>query len=170
MKRCALLLSMVLALIASGCGVPTSLSKEERAFEAAYANDAGGLERLFKQGVSPNATNEVGESLLHVATGPKGGIAVVRTLLKAGADANRGQGSYTPLMNASSWVDLDSVTLLLAAGADPLLKNGDGQTALETTGQAGGRESAVKERIRLAQHSAARAVTGAPPPVPSSAH
>jgi ankyrin repeat protein len=69
-------------------------------------------------------------------------------LLEAGADPNHGSGKYTPLMNAASWVRYDAVQLLLERGADPLLKNERGQTALEVVGRAGGREKTVIDLLQ----------------------
>jgi hypothetical protein len=54
-------------------------------------------------------------------------------------------------MNAASWVNLAGVELLLKSGADSKRKNEKGETALETTGRAGGKEKPVLERLRESQ-------------------
>jgi ankyrin repeat protein len=131
----------------------------EVAFAAAYWNDEKALASALKQGTSPDARNAVGETLLYVATGPKGGVEVVRLLLRSGANPNAGQGRYTPLMNAASWVNLEAVNALLEAGADPRIVNERGETAIQVVGRAGGRERAVIHRL---QQAVARAETPGP--------
>jgi ankyrin repeat protein len=69
-----------------------------------------------------------------VATGNRGGPEVTRILLLAGADVNAvNQSKRTPLHNAASWCTIESVEMLLDAGADPYLVDDDGRTALDAT-------------------------------------
>jgi ankyrin repeat protein len=57
--------------------------------------------------------------------------AVVRVALEKGARVNaKGEGGVTPLACAAAAGALESVTLLLGAGADPHVKADDGSTAL----------------------------------------
>lgn len=117
-------------------------------FAATDANDVEALRRYLESGGDPNLCHEDGSSLLYIATGPHGGIEVVRLLINHGADPDLGFGEYTPLMNAASWVSFDAVKMLVEAGANPTLKNSQGQTAFQCTGRAGGSELEVLEFLR----------------------
>ncbi|MBD2459945.1 ankyrin repeat domain-containing protein [Oscillatoria sp. FACHB-1407] len=120
--------------------------------EAVKANDVEFVEQWLSAGGDPDYVDAQGQSLLYLATGPKGGFDVMDMLLDAGANPDVGlvSGNYTPLMNASSWVNLTAVERLLEAGADPTLENSSGQTALETVGNAGGAEQEVMRRLEVA--------------------
>ena len=136
------------------CCAATQACDLPAVFRATYLNDASALSHQLRKGCSPNAKNEIGESLLYVATGPKGGASVVRTLLQAGANPDAGHRKYTPLMNAASWVNLEAVNLLLEAGASPSLRNEDGKSAQALVGRAGGAEAAVIKRLAVAEGAA----------------
>jgi hypothetical protein len=141
----------------SGCSEkPLSNPQPIEAFLFTYADADEGLRKWLKGGGNPNEKNNDGASLLFVATGPKGGNRVLEVLLRAGADPNVGQGSSTPLMNAASWVNAKGVKLLLAAGADPLLKDETGRTARQQIGRAGGRERSVVDLLEEAEQRAAK--------------
>ncbi len=86
-----------------------------------------------------------GEHLLDVATGPRGGSDVVRELLRKGANPNGDGQGYSPLMNAASWVNPESVRLLLDAGADVDFRFGD-KRAIDVVGS-GSRTDEVKEML-----------------------
>jgi ankyrin repeat protein len=88
------------------------------------------LHLYFLVGGNANQLTAEG-SLAYVATGPNGGNAVLAILLRHGADPNRGIGRNTPLMNAASWCYVDGLRLLIAAHADPSLKNERGKTAID---------------------------------------
>ena len=85
-------------------------------------------EKLVKKGADVNKT---GWTPLHYAAS-NGHAAVIRMLLEnfAYIDAESPNGS-TPLMMAGMYGSIESVKLLLDEGADPLLKNQQGLTALE---------------------------------------
>lgn len=86
--------------------------------------------------------NKPGWTPLHyAATG--GQIAVMRLLLESSAyiDASSPNGS-TPLMLAAMYGTPASVKLLLEEGADPLLKNEQGMTAIDFANRAKRAESA----------------------------
>jgi len=151
--RITLLGLLLLALGAPSCADRPNPKDIDRVFAAVDENDSGYVRRWLKAGGDPNAKDRSGQSMLYVATGPHGGDEVLEVLLSAGADPNIGHFGYTPLMNASSWANDEAVALLLRSGADPNLKNESGQTALETTGDAGGSEESVKELIRQAQNA-----------------
>jgi hypothetical protein len=86
-----------------------------------------------------------GEHLLDIATGPKGGVAVVRELLRKGANPDGDGLGYSPLMNAASWLGAESVRLLLDAGADVRFMS-DGMRAIDVIGR-GGSEDLVRELL-----------------------
>lgn len=142
------------AALLAGCGETGIKSPQPiEGFLFAHSNAEEGLRKWLKSGGSPHSLNNDGSSLLLVATGPKGGSQVVQVLLSAGANPNIGRGRFTPLMNAASWANAESVELLLAAGADPTLVDESGRTALQQVGQAGGREQRVVELLIKAQAS-----------------
>ena len=136
MKYFAICLAL---LLLGGCN-----SGSDSPFAAVDGNNTVALRSYLEAGGNPNAQTPSGESLLYIATGPHGGEGVLRVLLEHGADPNVGAGSYTPLMNASSWCWLKGVSLLVEAGADVSARNGSGQTALQTVCSGGGdREKVV---------------------------
>ncbi len=61
--------------------------------------------------------------------------ATVRVLVEQGAAVNQTRGGMTPLHWASYWGDLETVDLLLGAGADPTGANDLGVTPLWTTAE-----------------------------------
>ncbi|MGV3524873.1 MAG: ankyrin repeat domain-containing protein [Candidatus Sericytochromatia bacterium] len=130
---------------------PTDLSAaqyQEVVSHAAYAGHTELLTYLLAQGVSPDLGDTEGMTPLLWAA-RMGRPQAVKLLLAAGVDPNGfgGQdaltlsegsdnlenpqtGGYTPLMEAAVSGHPDIVEILLAAGADPLLKGTYGDTAL----------------------------------------
>lgn len=123
-------------------------------FEAVSSNDRSYVMQWLQAGGNPNALSSSNESLLHIATGPKGGNEVMMLLLEACANPNLGAYGYTPLMNAASWVNLPAVELLLQFGANPQQRNEDGKTAIDVVGLASGREKTVIARLNEALRQA----------------
>ncbi len=95
---------------------------------AALTGQLGLADKLVKKGADVNKT---GWTPLHYAA-TNGHAEVIRLLLEHHAyiDAESPNGS-TPLMMASMYGSPESVKLLLDEGADPLLKNQLGLTALQ---------------------------------------
>ncbi len=85
-------------------------------------------EKMVKKGADVNKT---GWTPLHYAAS-SGHIPIIKMLLEnyAYIDAESPNGS-TPLMMAGMYGSIEAVKLLLDEGADPLLKNQQGLTALE---------------------------------------
>ena len=66
------------------------------------------------------------------AAGPFGNIATVELLLKAGANANASDNNgMTPIIWAARYGDAERVEALVAAGADPAVKDGAGKDAAD---------------------------------------
>jgi ankyrin repeat protein len=119
--------------------------------EARTANDEsalmlaalkGHLELVHKLIARDADVNKTGWTPLHyAATG--GHVAVMRLLLENSAyiDASSPNGS-TPLMLAAMYGTPTAVKLLLEEGADPLLKNNQGLTAIDFANRASRAESA----------------------------
>lgn len=126
------LLPLTLLLVLSGC--VQRMGVEPEIFQMVRSNDVIKLVYELENGADPNSLNGVGDPLVYVAAGPKGGLAVMRELLKAGADPNvltsKGRSA---LHNAASWCSPDIVVALLTSGANPHLTNAKGLTAIDAT-------------------------------------
>lgn len=105
--------------------------------QAIRANNTTAIILWLENGGDVNQQLDNTQSPLYIATGPKGGNEMVKLLLENGAKVDVGAGNYTPLMNAASWVALESVQLLLDKGADKTLTNENGQTAYDLIGDCG---------------------------------
>jgi ankyrin repeat protein len=95
---------------------------------AAITNQLDWAKRLIERGAD---VNQKGWTPLHYAA-TKGNIDIMRLLIENHAylDAESPNGT-TPLMMAAYYSSPNAVKLMLEEGADPLLKNQDGQTALD---------------------------------------
>ncbi|PSN57586.1 Ankyrin repeat domain-containing protein 39 [Blattella germanica] len=121
------------------CSVGTSslyqtldeLDFERGIWYAAQHGDLHRVEKLLRQGISPDAQDKAGYSALHYAA-RAGHDKVCQRLLLAGAtvDAVTRAGQATALHRASSAGRNPVVSLLLKSGANPALKDADGKTAL----------------------------------------
>jgi hypothetical protein len=119
----------VAAEIANLCGDLSSLPLGSLPYER-LAN-VKLLRLLLDAKLNPNSHDREGHSLLWLAVGSP---ACVALLLDRGADVNlRNTEVYrdTALMDAARLAELKTVQLLLARGADPLLKDRFGRTALD---------------------------------------
>ncbi|WP_433544652.1 ankyrin repeat domain-containing protein (plasmid) [Streptomyces sp. CA-294286] len=99
---------------------------------AASEGRVGELKRMLEKGANPGSRFE-GVSALYLAAA-RGEIRCAALLLGAGASPNeesRGWRSGLPLAAAATHADADMVRLLLDHGADPLLKETGGASALE---------------------------------------
>ncbi len=97
--------------------------------EAVKNGDLEAVKRLLSEGVNPNAMND-GWTVLMIAA-KYGYSEIVKALLSANAD----HGIMNPLdgsalMAAAIWGRLNSVKILINAGADVHAKRKDGETAL----------------------------------------
>ena len=93
------------------------------------ANAAAVAEVLLKAGADPKAQDESGDTPLHRAA-LNGNAAVMKVLLKGGADASVGL-QWTPLHEAAALNENPAATeALLKAGADPNVRDKLGYTTL----------------------------------------
>lgn len=121
-----------LLILASVAGCQPRATPDDPVFAAVRSNDAGRIGQYLAEGGDPNRLDPRGESLLHVATGARGGEAVARALLIGGADPDvKNAQGRTPLHNAAGWCDLDTVRILIEAGADTSMADIDGQTPVD---------------------------------------
>ncbi|MCZ4274033.1 ankyrin repeat domain-containing protein [Maritalea porphyrae] len=128
--RIILLLTILLSI--SAC--VQRMGVEPKIFQIVRNNDAAQLSALLDGGADANLVNGVGDPLIYVAAGPKGGLEVLLVLLRAGANPNVATPpGRTALHNAASWCTPQLVLALLNAGANPHLKTNDGRTALDAT-------------------------------------
>ena len=106
----------------------TNMADETALMLAANANDLASANLLIELGASVNRPNW---TPLHYASS-KGHTAMMRLLIENDAyiDAESPNGT-TPLMMAAYYASPNAVKLMLEEGADPLLRNQDGQTALD---------------------------------------
>jgi Ankyrin repeats (3 copies) len=136
------------------CVLGACTREPSNVFAAVQANDSTYVARWLEAGGNPNLLSSENESLLYVATGPKGGYKVLALLLNGCADPEIGAYGYTPLMNAASWVSLPAVEMLLAHGADPRRLNERGEIAIDVVGQSGGKEQAVIAKLKQSVQNA----------------
>jgi len=84
---------------------------------ACEKGNVAAVRKLLAEGVSPNATRSSGASALAYAVAGRH-IEVVRLLLEARADPDRTSFGMTPLFLAAENGDLQTIEVLLKAGAD----------------------------------------------------
>ncbi|MFJ8650590.1 ankyrin repeat domain-containing protein [Streptomyces sp. NPDC093546] len=98
---------------------PEVIELASRIFDMARQGDAETLAEYVDAGVSPNLTNDKGDSLVMLAA-YHGHAGAVEALLTRGADPNRvNDRGQTPIAGAVFKGEDDVVRALLAAGADP---------------------------------------------------
>ena len=98
---------------------------------AAQGDVAGVLQRLA-DGVSPNVTNPIGQTALHIAA-IWNHVEVATVLLDAGANVNqKNQYGVTPLLFAAQKDHLEVSRVLVQRGADINVKGGNGRKPWES--------------------------------------
>lgn len=90
------------------------------------------LKELIEYGADPLVRNPTGVTALLVAVKP-GNAEMVSFLIKIGLDVNDNKNRWgdTPLHRAAEYTDSDLLRLLVEIGADPNIKNNEGETPLD---------------------------------------
>ncbi|KAK5127824.1 hypothetical protein LTR85_004940 [Meristemomyces frigidus] len=113
---------------------PPRLPVEQDLMQLARLGELRSIQRLFDSGkYNAKSTDEQGITALHWAA-INGHHALCHFLIQSGADVNArgGDAQATPVLWASKRCHLQIVSLLLANGADPLLKDDQGYNLLHS--------------------------------------
>ena len=115
-------------------GPPRPLPVEQDLMQLARLGELRAIQKLFDSGAyHARSTDEQGITALHWAA-INGHHALCHFLLQSGADVNAkgGDADATPVLWASKRCNLKVVSLLLARGADPLLRDDQGYNVLHS--------------------------------------
>lgn len=95
---------------------------------------------LIARGVDLTATNQQGDTALHVAAAMADNVEIATMLLNGGSNVNAvGNGGTTPLHQAACTADPQMIKLLLASKADITAEDSSGKTARGCTAASGPR-------------------------------
>ncbi|VDP88098.1 unnamed protein product [Echinostoma caproni] len=102
---------------------------------------------LLEAGCQVDALDAKGNTALHHAA-MSGRVVNVQMLLNAGAAIDAcNENNWTPLLNAVYWNHAKVASVLIARGADPLIKNKDGRNALHELCRSKSRDSSGLDEI-----------------------
>ncbi|MEJ2166933.1 MAG: ankyrin repeat domain-containing protein [Desulfobacterales bacterium] len=111
--------------------------------EAVKLNDIPRVKALLDTGADVNATDEIGECLLHIAA-VRGYLQTASMLIDKGADVNAGDVRGLTPLHAAAWSgNNEIVSLLIDKGADINARDEDGVTPLHAAAVAGRNETAA---------------------------
>ena len=143
--------------------------QRERLHSAAQAGDLASVERWLTAKYPVNRFDFIGKTPLHYAVGG-GHLAVVRRLLRAGANVNAHDERWigdTPLADHVGTMSLAMLELLVDAGADPTIRGWMRRTALDRAGNRTDADATtVMRRLEAAAeatHKAADVIRGRRP-------
>lgn len=160
MKRLFTVILILALVVISGCGLSNSQSgkgvgdapkvtasktyAKDALNKAAYSGNVEEVAEILKTKPDPDARDSSGGTALHAAMFQKN-IKIVEMLIDYGLDVNAigPKNGYTPLHDAVWGNNPEAAKLLLAKGADPTIKNKEGQTPLEKA-QSEGKEDLIK--------------------------
>ena len=115
--------------------VESAVENSELGADGPFAEDVSAVRKLLDDGANIDCATRDGWTPLLIAVA--GDPNLVELLLKLGANPNSAsENGYTPLMRAGGQGQVDNVRLLLAAGADPLLRDCNADAAFALTSQA----------------------------------
>ena len=140
--RCATMLAVVFAPLASAAAQQPETNSAKRVFEsrlhhAARTDDIPAMRAELQAGTNPDVPDALGRTPLMDAVA-SGRIEAIITLLKAGAKVNvRAHDNRTPLLEAASDGQLEAAAALIDAGADLGTPERGWGTPLETAERAG---------------------------------
>jgi ankyrin repeat protein len=125
---------------------------EDRLIAAVCSGDEQELENVLRDGASPRWHNEERATALSYAA-QQGQMRIALRLLDAGADVNRADNEgITPLMWAVQGEHPEMVRLLLARGANPAIRDHEGQTARQQA-EMWKFEGDIVDLLREAEHA-----------------
>ena len=113
---------------------PRQLAVEQDLMQLARLGELRSIQKLFDSGkFNARSTDEQGITALHWAA-INGHHALCHFLIQSGADVNAigGDAEATPVLWASKRCNLQVVSLLLANGADPLMRDDQGYNLLHS--------------------------------------
>lgn len=141
----------LVAALAGGC--QNRNAQEAEIVAKVRDNDGAAVTAFLAQGGDANATDRLGNPLIYIASGPKGGTQVLGILLAAGANPNaEAANGRSALQNAAGWCDLAAVDLLVNAGAEIDRVGGNGKRARDAVCVApADRRAAVLSRLGVAE-------------------
>jgi ankyrin repeat protein len=117
---------------------------------------------LLRAGVDAKAANEYGATALYAAAEANADPAITKKLLAAGADPNVALFSNeTPLMQAARVGNAETVRALLEGGADPNVKEKNGQQTALMWAAAGSHSDVTEALVRHKADVDARSKNGA---------
>ena len=85
---------------------------------------------LIEAGEDVNVITQGGLTPLHLASWGSGRIEIIKFLIDSGADLTARYGSKTPLLDAARYNSMDVLQYFVSHGADPHVKDGQGNTLL----------------------------------------
>jgi ankyrin repeat protein len=110
---------------------------------AAFEGNREVVALLIAHHADPDSTDRVGKTAMEYASG-RGHAAVVEQLLDAGVDVNAAYHNHlTALMWAAGYDQTQTVSLLLARGANRDLRDDRGMTARDIAEQTGSTHAAL---------------------------